>query len=325
MLGDSIAYCHKLENDSVFMTKRRLIIATRESALALKQAEWVKMALLSHHPHLSITFLGMTTEADKHLDITLTEIGGKGLFVKALEEALLDKRADIAVHSMKDVPMDLPEGLCIPVVTEREDPRDVFVSNRYQSLAQLKSGAMIGTSSLRRQTQLRAIRRDLNFQDLRGNLHTRLKCLSAGDVDAIILAAAGLKRLDLNNHIKAYFSTDDMLPAAGQGALGIECRDDDEGLLKLIAPLNHDASYHAIIAERALCRTLQGGCKVPIAAYATIHHHVLTLQGLVANRQGTRLLRAKREDDVRHAEDMGKRVAKELLQLGAEKILREFL
>jgi hydroxymethylbilane synthase len=307
------------------MTKRHLVIATRESPLALAQTELIKSALLKLHPHLSVDILGITTQADKHLDILLTEIGGKGLFVKELEEALLDGRADIAVHSMKDVPMELPPGLILPVIGKRTEPRDAFVSNQYASLAQLPAGAAVGTSSLRRQTQLRAVRSDLDLRMLRGNLNTRLKRLDQGDFDAIILAAAGLNRLHMGGRIKACLSTDESLPAAGQGALGVECREGDEAVIELIAPLNDELTYDCVTAERALCRRLGGGCKVPVAAFAECHHGKLTLRGLVANRDGTRILRARREGEREHAESMGTRVAEELLQQGAERILKEFL
>lgn len=306
------------------MTKRHLVIATRESPLAIRQSEWVKSHLQKLYPHLSVDFLGITTQADKMLDITLTQIGGKGLFVKELEDALFDNKADIAVHSMKDVPMDLPPGLSIPVMCEREEVRDVLVSNLYTSLGALPSEASVGTSSLRRETQLKALRSDLTIQHLRGNINTRLARLDSGDFAAIILAAAGLKRMDLGKRIRAYFSTEELLPAAGQGALGIECRAEDEAIKKLIEPLNHPATFACVTAERAVCRSLNGGCSVPIGAYAEIHHQVLSLRGLVANRSGMRILRAKNAGDVKNAEEIGIRVAEELKQLGAEKILREF-
>lgn len=307
------------------MTKRHLIIATRESPLALYQAGSIKALLTAHHAHLSVELLGITTQADKQLDVVLTDIGGKGLFVKELEEALLDGRADMAVHSMKDVPMELPAGLCLPVVGQREDPRDVFISNQYASLAQLPSGASIGTSSLRRQTQLRAIRSDITFRHLRGNIHTRLNRLDQNDFDAIILAAAGLKRMNLAARIRDYLSTDELLPAAGQGALGIECREEDKHTLALIAPLNDGITQHCVTAERTLCRRLGGGCQMPVAAFAHIHHDQLTLRALVADREGIKILRAKREGHYQEAENIGRRVAEELLQQGAEKILSEFI
>lgn len=306
------------------MTKRHVVIATRESPLALQQAESVKSLINAHHPHVSVELLGMTTEADRQLNVSLYDIGGKGLFVKELEEALLDGRADMAVHSMKDVPMALPPGLCLPVIIKREEARDVFVSNHYHSLAQLPAGATLGTSSLRRQTQLRALRPDLIMKNLRGNINTRLKRLDEDQFDAIILAGAGLKRLNYAARIRAYLSTDDVLPAAGQGALGIECRAGDEAVQALIAPLNDEVSAECVTAERALCRRLGGGCKMPVAAYAQLHHGVLTLRGVVANEKGTRVLRVKHEGDPRHADSIGTRAADELLQQGAENILKAF-
>lgn len=307
------------------MTKRRLIIATRESPLALQQSEIVKQQLQLHYPHLSVEFLGITTQADKMLNVTLTQIGGKGLFVKELEEALLDGRADIAVHSMKDVPMVLPEDLVLPVICARDDPRDGFVSNHYQTILELPQGAVLGTSSLRRQTQIKALRRDLHLQNLRGNINTRLNRLDKGDFDALILAAAGLKRLNFSSRIRSYLSVDQSLPAAGQGAIGIECCASNDSVKTLIAPLNHSSTFHCVSAERALCRRLGGGCMVPVAAFAELHHDVLILRGLVANHDGTRILRAKLEGDPKNAECIGMRVAEELIQQGAEKILKEFM
>lgn len=306
------------------MTKRRLVIATRESPLALRQAETIKDLLTKNNPNLTVELLGITTEADKKLDILLTEIGGKGLFVKELEEALLDGRADIAVHSMKDVPMTLPSGLILPVIGQREDVRDAFVSNQYQSIAQLPHSATIGTSSLRRQTQLRALRSDLELRSLRGNINTRLARLDKGDFAAIILAAAGLKRMGLTSRIRSYLSVEESLPAAGQGALGIECREDDHATLSVIAGLNDATTQVCVVAERAVCRELGGNCQVPIGAYAHLHHGKLILKSLVSNRAGTRILHARREGDPSHAEELGFRVAEELLQQGAKEILSHF-
>lgn len=308
-----------------YMTKRRLTIATRESPLALWQAESIKAALQAQHPQLNVELLGITTQADKRLDINLLEIGGKGLFVKELEEALLDGRADIAVHSMKDVPMQLPPGLILPIIGERCDPRDAFISNRYTHIQQLPRDAIIGTSSLRRQTQLRALRPDLHFTLLRGNIHTRLKRLDEGKYDAIILAAAGLLRMQLVNRIKSYLSIADCLPAAGQGALGIECREEDAQTLALIAPLNDEATAHCVQAERALCTRLGGGCKVPVAAYAHLHQGELHLSGLVANHDGSRMLRATQQGAPNQAVHIGHAVANQLLDQGAAKLLQDFL
>ncbi len=306
------------------MTKRHLIIATRESPLALEQAESIKMLLLQQHPHLSIELLGITTEADRQLNVNLLEIGGKGLFVKELEEALLSGKADIAVHSMKDVPMELPAGLILPVIGKREEPRDVFVSNTYKTLAELPRGASIGTSSLRRQTQLRALRPELTFKNLRGNINTRLNKLDAGDYHAIVLAAAGLKRMGLGARISSYLPTDEVLPAAGQGALGIECRAEDAHVLDLIQPLNDVTTHACVTAERALCRRLNGGCKVPVAAFAVREADKLVLRGLVANSDGTRIIRTQQTGAMDHANAIGDRGGEELLQQGAAAILKEF-
>lgn len=306
------------------MTKRHLVIATRESPLALQQTESIKALLVKHHPHLSVELLGITTQADKRLDVVLTDIGGKGLFVKELEEALLEGKADIAVHSMKDVPMELPPGLILPVIGEREDPRDAFVSNNYASLMQMPAGGTVGTSSLRRQTQVRAYRSDLTLENLRGNINTRLSRLDKGDYDAIILAAAGLKRMGFADRIKGYLSPEQSLPSAGQGALGIECREGDEAIMALIQPINDSITSDCVKAERALCRRLGGGCKVPVAAFAQIHHGVLMLRGLVASKNGIKILRAQLAGPPHHAESIGLQVAEELLHQGAEKILREF-
>ncbi len=318
-------YSHIFKKVVSKMTKRRIVIATRESPLALQQSESIKTLLQKNNPHLEVELLGITTVADKNLDAQLIDIGGKGLFVKELEEALLDGRADIAVHSMKDVPMELPPGLILPVIGKREDPRDVFVSNEYASFAQLPRNAVIGTSSLRRKTQLYALRNDIVMHDLRGNIQTRLKKLDQGEFSALILASAGLKRMHLADRIKQYFTVQECLPSAGQGALGIECREGDEKILALIAPITDPITQACVEAERAMCRRLGGGCKVPIGAYAVIEKNTLTLHGIVANRDGTRILRANLSGDEKQADSIGTRVAVELLQLGAEKILRDYL
>lgn len=304
------------------MTKTHLTIATRESPLAIWQANWVKQRLEELHPGLKISLLGMTTQADRMLLTPLNKVGGKGLFVKELEEALLERRADIAVHSMKDMPMELPAGLCLPVMCEREDPRDAFVSNQFANVKELATEAVIGTSSLRRQSQLCALRPDLKIHSLRGNVNTRLKKLDDGDYAAIILAAAGLKRLGFEHRIRSFLSIEQSLPAAGQGVLGIECRESDEQTQELILPLRHMQSQVCVTAERALCRRLGGGCQVPVAAFAELQQEKIFLRGLVANENGSHVLRVEFSDNIENAEKLGTQAAEELLRLGAGEILR---
>jgi hydroxymethylbilane synthase len=258
------------------MTTSKLVIATRESRLALWQAEHVK-ALLEQRGH-GVSLLGMTTKGDQILDRSLSKVGGKGLFVKELEVALEEGRADLAVHSLKDVPMELPEGFALACVMEREDPRDAFVSNKYASIDQLPQGAVVGTSSLRRVVLLRALRPDLKIDPLRGNLDTRLRKLDEGQYDAIVLAAAGLKRLGLAQRIKSVFETDAMLPAAGQGALGIEVRAQRRDLLDALEPLAHQATWMAVAAEREVSRAMGGSCSMPLAAHATYSGEYLQLR-----------------------------------------------
>ncbi|HEU5280916.1 MAG TPA: hydroxymethylbilane synthase [Gammaproteobacteria bacterium] len=306
------------------MTKRHLVIATRESPLAMVQAQFVQSALETLHPGLRVSLLPLTTQGDRRQEVALRQIGGKGLFVKELEEALLDGRADLAVHSMKDMPMVLPPGLALPVMCQREEVRDVLVSNAYPSLMSLPPAAKVGTASLRRQTQLLALRSDLIMQDLRGNVQTRLRRLDEGDFDAIILAGAGLIRMGLQSRITAYLSTDDSLPAAGQGALGLECRADDKATLALIQPLNHERTFQAVSAERAVCAVLQGGCQVPIAAYATVHRDRLHCEARVMNAKGTRILKAALAGGAHEAVSIGERVGQVLLQQGAADILKAF-
>ena len=303
------------------MTQFSLIIATRESPLALWQANWVKTRLEYFHPQLKVTLLGMTTSGDQITEVPLLQVGGKRLFVKELEEALLEGRADIAVHSMKDVPMDLPSGLHLAVMCEREDPRDVFVSNKFGSWHELPAGAQIGTSSLRRQSQLYAARSDLHLENLRGNVNTRLARLDRDEFAAIILAAAGLKRLNLENRIRSYLEPEQFLPAPGQGVLGIECRASDSAMQALLAPLNHAESALCVVAERAMCRYLGGGCHVPVAAYAIMTKGKIVLRGLVASPDGTLLLRAEQASGLEAAEALGIAVAKDLVQQGADVIL----
>lgn len=299
-----------------------LTIATRESPLALWQANWVKMRLEQIHPKLSVKLLGITTHGDTLQDISLLTAGGKSLFVKELEEALLDNRADIAVHSMKDVPMILPIGLCLNVMCEREDPRDAFISNKFLSYEQLPAHAIVGTSSLRRQSQLLAWHPQIQAKMLRGNVNTRLMRLDNADYDAVILAAAGLIRLGLSDRIRTLLSVKQSLPAAGQGVLGIECREDDLKTQQLIAPLNHLDSYLCVTAERAMCKRLGGGCHVPIAAYAEKINNQVCLQGLVAAPDGTVVLRASHIGTSEHLEALGEVVANQLLQQGANDILK---
>lgn len=298
-----------------------LRIATRESPLALWQANYVKSALKRAHPDLEVLLVPMTTRGDQILNSPLSKIGGKGLFIKELEVALLEDRADIAVHSMKDVPMEFPEGLGLVTICEREDFRDAFVSNRYDSLDDLPQGAVIGSSSLRRQCQLRAHRPDLVIKDLRGNVGTRLSKLDAGDYDAIILASAGLLRLGLPERIKQFLDPELSLPAGGQGAVGIECRLDDAATRALLAPLHHAPTATCVRAERAMNARLQGGCQVPIAALARLDGEQLHLSGLVGTVDGSRILRSRISGAAHMAEELGETLAEDLLRQGASAIL----
>ncbi|TBV03863.1 hydroxymethylbilane synthase [Stutzerimonas kirkiae] len=301
---------------------RHIRIATRKSALALWQAEYVKARLQAAHPEVSVSLVPMVSRGDKLLDAPLAKIGGKGLFVKELETALLEGEADIAVHSMKDVPMDFPEGLGLYCICEREDPRDAFVSNRYENLAALPQGSVVGTSSLRRQAQLLARRPDLEIRFLRGNVNTRLAKLDAGEYDAIILAAAGLIRLGFAERIRSSISAEQSLPAGGQGAVGIECRSDDTELHALLACLDHAPTALRVTAERAMNKHLNGGCQVPIACYAVIENEQLWLRGLVGQPDGRLLLRAEQHAPLEQAEALGIRVAEALLAQGAGAILQ---
>ena len=304
------------------MSSREIRIATRKSALALWQAEYVKARLEQAHPGLVVTLVPMVSRGDKLLDSPLSKIGGKGLFVKELETALLENEADIAVHSMKDVPMDFPEGLGLFCICEREDPRDAFVSNTYASLEQLPEGSIVGTSSLRRQAQLLTRRPDLQIRFLRGNVNTRLAKLDAGEYDAIILAAAGLIRLGFEDRISSSISVDDSLPAGGQGAVGIECRTADSEIHKLLAPLHHADTATRVTAERALNKHLNGGCQVPIACYAVLEGEQIWLRGLVGEPSGGLLLSAQARGPRAAASELGVQVAEDLLAQGADDILR---
>ena len=296
-------------------------IATRKSALALWQAEYVKRQLEHHHPGIEVVLVTMTSQGDRILDAPLAKIGGKGLFVKELEQALLEDRADIAVHSMKDVPMNFPPGLGLATICPREDPRDAFVSNRYTTLAQLPPGAIVGTSSLRRQCQILAARPDITVQFLRGNVNTRLAKLDDGQYDAIILAAAGLLRLDLAVRIRSYLDTDLCLPAVGQGAVGIELRLDDQQTRQLVLPLHHEPTAIRVGAERAMNRRLNGGCQVPIGGFAELDGERLTLRGLVGSPDGKTIYRSAVECAASDYESAGIQVAESLLAQGADAIL----
>lgn len=304
------------------MKKQLLRIATRKSPLALWQAEHVRQSLQKIYSDLTVELVEMTTQGDKILDTPLAKIGGKGLFVKELEQGLLQKQADIAVHSMKDVPVEFPEGLTLAVIMQREEPYDAFVSNQHAQFTDLPNNAIVGTASLRRQTQLLALRPDLQIRTLRGNVGTRLSKLDQGEFDAIILAAAGLKRLGLDNRIRQLLTSDLMLPAIGQGAIGIECRIEDSETKTLIAPLNDYLTQQRVTAERAINQRLGGSCQVPIGGFAQIQDNQLFLQGLVGDMQGTKLLRAQAQGSIESAEKLGNDVAQMLLDQGAGELLQ---
>ncbi|MFT4938127.1 MAG: hydroxymethylbilane synthase [Paraglaciecola sp.] len=303
------------------MSDRVIRIATRKSALALWQAEYVKAKLLLAHPEISVELVPMSTQGDKILDTPLAKIGGKGLFIKELEVAMSEGRADIAVHSMKDVPVDFPAGFALHAICERENPFDAFVSNTYDNINALPQGAIVGTSSLRRQCQIRSARPDIEIRDLRGNVNTRLAKLDKGQYDAIILAAAGLIRLNMRSRIKAYLEPEFSLPAVGQGAVGIECRSDDLELVALLAPLNHTETYIRVSAERALNAKLKGGCQVPIGSFAELNGEQLFLRGMVGAPDGSKLIYAQHSGDIKDAEAIGILVAEQLLEQGADEIL----
>ncbi|MBY7996869.1 hydroxymethylbilane synthase [Vibrio fluvialis] len=296
-------------------------IATRQSPLALWQAHYVKDALQAAHPGLEVELVTMVTRGDVILDTPLAKVGGKGLFVKELEVAMLEGRADLAVHSMKDVPVDFPEGLGLVTICEREDPRDAFVSNAYASLDELPHDAIVGTCSLRRQCQLKEARPDLVIKELRGNVGTRLGKLDAGEFDAIILAAAGLKRLKLEQRIRSFIEPEQSLPAVGQGAVGIECRLDDARLRELLAPLSHAETTDRVLCERAMNLTLEGGCQVPIGSYALLEGDDLWLRALVGEPDGSHIVRGEIRGPRQDAERLGVELANQLLANGARDIL----
>ena len=309
------------------MKKDKVVIGTRGSKLALWQAEWVKAELQRMNPGLEIELNKIKTTGDKILDVPLAKVGGKGLFVKEIEEALLRKEADLAVHSMKDVPTEFPADLHLAVICKREDPRDAFIARSTapaaKSFKELPQGATVGTSSLRRACQLLSIRPDLRIKQLRGNLETRFRKLDEGQFDAIILAAAGVKRLGWEQRITGVIGPETSLPAIGQGAIGIECRITDKFINDLIAPLNHAETALCVRAERALLKRLQGGCQVPIAAYAVIADGRLLMDGLVGSVTGDRIIREHREGNPEDGESVGKMLAETLLSRGADKILSE--
>lgn len=307
------------------MNPTKLVIASRESRLALWQAEHIQGRLKTLYPDCDVQILGMTTRGDQILDKTLSKIGGKGLFIKELEQALQDGRADLAVHSIKDVPMDLPEGFALAAIGERANPFDAFVSNRYERLEDLPEGAVVGTASLRREAQLRARYPHLVIKPLRGNLQTRLGKLDNGEYDAIILAAAGLQRLGLDDRIRLIISDTVSLPAAGQGALGIEIAANREDLLEVLKPLNHGITHACVTAERALARALGGSCQVPLAAYCTEENGLLTLRGLVGHPDGSTILEAYAQAPADYADSLGRAVAKRLADDGAMELIEAVL
>ena len=306
-------------------TPKKLVIASRESMLAMWQAEHIKGRLKALYPDCEVEILGMTTRGDQILDRTLSKIGGKGLFIKELEQALQDGRADLAVHSIKDVPMELPEGFALAAIGERASPFDAFVSNQYARLEEMPEGSIVGTSSLRREAQLRAKFPHLTIKPLRGNVQTRLSKLDNGDYDAVILAAAGLQRLGLDGRIREILSPADSLPAAGQGALGIEIAARRTDLADILRPLNHEETAACVTAERALARALGGSCQVPLAAYCVMKDGLLTLNGLVGHPDGSVIIEASAQAPAAYADALGRAVAKRLADDGAEELIAAVL
>lgn len=300
---------------------KSLVIASRESALAMWQAQHIQARLQALYPQCEVSILGMTTTGDQILDSPLSRIGGKGLFVKELESALADGRADLAVHSLKDVPMHLPEGFALAATGEREDPRDAFVSNSYTSLESLPAGSIVGTSSLRRQSQIQARFPELKIESLRGNVQTRLRKLDEGQYAAIILAAAGLIRLGLGERIKGFIDPAQSIPAVGQGALGIEINASRQDLIAILAPLNHVDTQLCVEAERGFSRALAGSCTVPLGAYATKQHDSITINGFVASVDGQQMLKETVTGPAQDAEKLGQQLALKLIDRGADKIL----
>lgn len=307
------------------MSLKTIRIATRKSPLALWQAEHVKARLQQHHSELEVELVSMQTQGDRILDTPLSLVGGKGLFIKELEQALYEQRADIAVHSMKDVTIDMPEGLHLPVILKREDPHDVFISETHKRITDLPQGAVVGTSSLRRKCQLMAWRGDLNIKDLRGNVGTRLNKLDDGEYDAIILAAAGVMRLGLEDRISEVIATDIILPAIGQGAIGIQMRTGDNDVLEKICSLNDETTQQRVEAERVVSRRLFGGCQLPIAAYAEIDKEQINICAMVGRVDGSEIIKDSVSGDLKKREALGLQLAETLLKNGADDILKEYL
>jgi len=301
---------------------KKLVLGTRGSKLAIWQAEWVQASLEQKHPGLTVELLKIKTTGDKILDVPLAKVGGKGLFVKEIEEAMLRNEIDIAVHSMKDVPVEFPDGLHLAVICEREDPRDALISKGVPFSA-LPKGAKIGTSSLRRSCQILSVRPDFQIVQLRGNLETRFRKLDEKQFDAMILAAAGVKRLGWKDRVSEFLSTDISLPAIGQGAIGIECRIKDEEVHRIIGVLNHEETSICVRAERACLTVLEGGCQVPIAAHATLSEGMLSMRGLVGNLDGTEIIRSSTSGPASEFENLGRKLAEDLLKKGAKAILDE--
>ncbi len=301
----------------------KIRIGTRKSKLALWQAHFVAEKLKKYHPDLQVELVKITTKGDKILDVPLAKVGGKGLFVKEIEEAMLRKEIDIAVHSLKDVPTYFPEGLGLVAITEREDPRDAFLSVKYSSIDEMPEGSILGTSSLRRKAQIISKRRDLDIRDLRGNVDTRIRKLEEGQYDGIILAYAGLKRLGLENKVKQVFDTDYMIPAVAQGFLGIEARLDDKETISVVSVLNHRESEIRAKAERAFLKELEGGCQVPLAGFAEIENGQLKITGFVSDIHGRKIFRDTLIGSPENPEDLGKKLAHRLLNMGAKEVLEE--
>ncbi|MDQ7055730.1 MAG: hydroxymethylbilane synthase [Persephonella sp.] len=303
--------------------KLRIRIGTRKSKLALWQANFVANRLKEHFPDIQVELVKITTKGDKILDVPLAKVGGKGLFVKEIEEAMLRGEIDIAVHSLKDVPTYFPEGLGLIAITEREDPRDAFLSVRYSSIDEMPEGAVLGTSSLRRKAQILINRKDLVIKDLRGNVDTRIRKLQDREYDGIILAYAGLKRLGLQNKVRQVFEPDYMIPAVAQGFLGIEARLDDEKTREIVSVLNHRESQIRATAERAFWKRLEGGCQVPLAAYSEISEDKLKITGFVSDLTGNRFFKDSITGVVEDAEGLGEKLAEKLLEMGAKEVLEE--